>query len=191
MGRWAPLASLLALAGCLGCAAAMRVEFDPREDFARYRSWDWLPTGFAESAASRALAPDLEALLRGAIERELAERGFTRAAGATPDFYVSYHADVSIQLVRAIETPAMQTLSSLHSNSPSFEITASEKSLRRYDEGTLALDVANGRDRQLVWRGMQTGRWRNGIRPRLDEMIEELFERFPPTPGEAADDGGA
>jgi hypothetical protein len=38
---------------------------------------------------------------------------------------------------------------------------------------------------------MQTGRWRNGIRPRLDEMIEELFERFPPTPGEAADDGGA
>jgi len=196
MGRRAPLASLLDLVAALalalvvgaGCVNGLRVEFDPSEDFAGYRSWDWLPAGFEERAASRALAPDLDARLRAAIERELAARGFERATGGAPDFYVGYHADVETQLVRATETPAMQTLSSLH-QTPSFEISAPEKSLRRFDEGTLALDVADGHDRQLVWRGIQTGRWRNGLGGRIDALVADLLERFPPPPEASSGDG--
>jgi hypothetical protein len=190
MGRRAPLASLLvlALAAAAGCVNGLRVEFDPLEDFARYRTWDWLPKGFEQRAASRELAPDLDALLRAAIERELAARGFERAGDDAPDFYVSYHADLKLQLVRGTETPAMRTLSSLH-HTPSYEITAPATTLRRYDVGTLALDVADGRDRQLVWRGIQTGRWRNGVRDRVDGLIADLFERFPPPPDAASGDG--
>jgi hypothetical protein len=181
----AALGIALVGAAALGCARATRVEFDPGEDFARYRSWDWLPAGFAAPTRERRLGAELESALRAAVERELAARGFVRTSDGAPDFYVSYHADLSIQLGLGIDTPAMQTLSNFN-QAGAYEIGASRSQpLRRYDEGTLAVDVADGRERQLVWRGLQTGRWRNGIRGAIDEAVAEIFEGFPPEPEKA------
>ena len=171
--------AVLAAAG-LGCATSVRVDFDPQEDFASYRTWAWLPRGFEVPA--RDVDPELDALLRGAIERELAARGYAQAGDLTPDFLVTYHLQLRSQLVRAIETPAMQTLSSPHREG-GYEVTKSEQRLQPYELGILVLDVAEGRERQLVWRGIGTRRVRTSFKRRAEAVVSDIIEAFPPGRG--------
>src|SRR5262245_29919982 len=171
--------AVLVAAG-LGCATTVRVDFDPDEDFARYRTWAWLPRGWEVPASD--VDPELDALLRGAIERELAARGFSQAGELTPDFLVTYHLRIQHQLVRGIETPAMQTLSSPHREG-GYEVVASRPSVLPYELGTLVLDVAEARQRQLVWRGIGTRRVRTSFKRRAEAVVGEIFEEFPPSSG--------
>jgi hypothetical protein len=158
------------------------VDFDRHEDFSRYRTWDWLPSGWQVPAPGSRVDRGLDALLRTAIERELAARGYERAPAQDADFLVTYHVSLEVQLVRVMETPATQTLHNPHREG-GYEVTASQASLQRYEKGTLVLDVADGRDRQLVWRGIGTRRVRESFKNRVDEVVSRLFDRFPPDAG--------
>src|SRR5262245_28097935 len=173
--------AVLAAAG-LGCATTVRVDFDPAEDFASYRTWAWLPRDWEVPASASDVDPELDALLRVAIERELAARGFSQAGELTPDFLVTYHLRIQRQLVRAIETPAMQTLSNPHRDG-GYEVVASRPSVLPYELGTLVLDVAEARERQLVWRGIGTRRVRTSFKRRAEAVVTEIFEAFPPGRG--------
>ena len=171
----------IALAG-FGCATEVRVNFDPREDFSSYRTWDWLPPGWQVAAAARRVDRGLDAQLRAAIERKLVERGYERAPAGEADFLVTYHLTLERQLVRGVETPAMQTVSSFHREG-GYEVTASKPTLQLYEQGTLVLDVADGQERQLVWRGIGIRRVRDSFGIRADDVVSEVFDRFPPEAG--------
>ncbi len=174
-------AAWVALAGS-GCATDVQVDFDPHEDFSRYHTWDWLPAGWKVAAPGGRVDRGLDALVRGAIERELSERGYQRVPSRDADFLVTYHVSLELQLVRVMETPAVQTLHNPHREG-GFEVTASRPSLQAYEKGTLVLDVADGRDRQLVWRGIGTRRVRESFKNRVDEVVSKVFESFPPGGG--------
>jgi hypothetical protein len=184
IGPAALAAALLALGAA--CAHPVSVDFDPQEDFARYRTWAWLPPAWPVPAATGRVTPELDAALRSAIERELADRGFAAAAeGEPPDFFVSYHLALSKQLVLRNETPATETLPTLHGGRGDFgayEIGRTELRIVAYEIGLLGLDVADGRERQLVWRGITRLRVRNRFSDRADDAVAEIFESFPPKP---------
>ena len=180
--REARLAFALLAAACLGCATSIRVAFDPQEDFASYRTWAWLPRSWEVTASESHVDPELDALLRGAIERTLAARGFEQAGDASPDFLVTYHLRLRRELVRVIETPAMETLVNPHREG-GYEVQASRPMLYPYELGTLVLDVAEARERQLVWRGIGTRRVRTSFKRRAEAVVTEIFEAFPPEPG--------
>ena len=181
----AALAAALATLGP-GCAQPVRVSFDAHEDFAAYRTWAWLPPAWPVLAASRQVAPELDATLRSAVERELAARGYERAAeGQPPDFFVSYHLDLRRQLVLKNETPATQTLSTYHGGRGdvgAYEIDRTEQRLVSYEIGLLGLDIADGPGRQLVWRGISRRRVRNRFSNQAEGAVVEIFEHFPPKP---------
>jgi hypothetical protein len=76
----------------------------------------------------------------------------------------------------------MQTLSSPHREG-GYEVTKSEKRLQPYELATLVLDVAEARERQLVWRGIGTRRVRSSFKQRAEAIVSDIFEAFPPGPG--------
>ena len=161
-----------------GCATDVRVDFDPAKDFSSYRTWDWLRPGWEVAPAPSGVDRGLEALVRGAIQRELQERGYERTTVGRPDFLVAYHLTLERELVRRMETPAMQTLSSPHREG-GFEVTASRVTLQLYEKGTLVLVVADGGDQQRVWRGIAVRRVRESFRTRAVGVVSEVFDRFP------------
>ena len=163
--------------GASGCATSVEVEFDAVEDFSGYRTWSWLPPGWPTPRDR--VGRDLHHQVRAAIERGLEARGYALAQPAEADFFVTYHLTLERQLVEAIETPAMQTLST-HHREGGYEVTASRRTLQLYEEGTLVLDVADGQDRQLVWRGVGTRRVRESFGIRADDVVSALLDRFPP-----------
>lgn len=166
-----------AVAGA-GCATDVRVDFDPLEDFSRFRTWDWLRPGLQDDPLATGVDRGLEATLRIAVERELRERGYARATVGRPDFLVAYQVTLERELVQRMETPAMQTLSSPHREG-GFEVTASRRTVQAYETGTIVLVVIDGEGRDRVWRGVGIRRVRESFRPRAARVVAEIFERFP------------
>jgi hypothetical protein len=167
----------IAMAGS-GCATRIRVELDRREDFARYRTWDWSRRAEGEAAAATGVDPGLEALVRDAVVRGLERRGFARTKVGRPDFLVAYHVSLERELVRRMETPAMQTVSSHHRDG-SFEVTASTVTVEMYETGTFVLVVADAGDLKGVWRATAVRRVRESFRPEAEAVVFEVLERFP------------
>lgn len=191
MTRVVRLAPLLLAITCVACATRVGVEFDPVEDFSEYRTWDWLPRAeprsprlFLSERSPLQRDPELEELIVSAIESELESRGFPRADGQPPDFFVTYHVKVQRELVVRMEQPADQRLDS-HHQSRSYVISAPVRVVRPYERGVLVIDVAEGRDRQLVWRAELETRVRGSFTPHVSGAVADLVERFPPEPEEA------
>jgi hypothetical protein len=179
MKRASGLSVLFLAAACIACATRVGVEFDPQQDFSRYRTWAWLPPAQEAGEARRGDDPELETLVRSRVELELGARGYRRVAQQAPDFYVSYQVEIVREIEIHTETPASQALFS-HHDAPSYVVTASERRVRVYEKGTLAVEVAEGRQRHQVWRGVETRRVRWSFEPQVAAVVAEILEHFPP-----------
>jgi len=178
--------SLLSALSTLACASAVHVAVDERPDLSACRHWAWLPSTLE-------VTPDVDPLVRGAIARELGERGFEPAEGGVePCLLVGYRLALRRELVTRNEGAAQQRVETFGTGggamggSPGpIEIGASQSRLVAYEAGTLQLDVAQGGEGRLVWQARWEGRARTGLAEQLDDAVAELFERFPagPAPG--------
>lgn len=160
----------------VACSTTVDVAFDEREDFSRYRTWDWLPHAVPHVDAPHRDAPALDARLARLIERALRGRGFERT-GDRADFFVTYQLVLRRQTVVVYVPFAPYLLSSNHS-SPSYWIEGSEKESRVYEDIHLAIDVTEGRGRS-IWHAALERRVEEGSALPLDDAVATLLERFP------------
>jgi len=131
------------VAGC----APMRVSshVDRELDFTRYRTFDWgpadaLPAGDARLERNAFFQDHVQ----GAIERNMAAKGFERApATAEPDVRIHFHAVVD----RRLDVNRLDAQSGYCSRNDC------QGGVSEYEEGTLVIDMIDVRTNRLVWRG--------------------------------------
>jgi hypothetical protein len=131
------------VAGCAPIRVSSHVDRDL--DFTRYRTFDWGPAD-ALPAGDPRLERDgfYQDHVQGAIERNLATRGFERAApSATPDVRVHFHAVID----RRINANQLDPQSGYCSPNDC------QPGVSEYQEGTLVVDMIDVRTNRLVWRG--------------------------------------
>jgi hypothetical protein len=58
-------------------------------------------------------------------------------------------------------------------------VQGSEQRVATYEEVRLVVDVAEGRERQLVWRGRTERRDRGTVDRHLDGVVAAIFQHFP------------
>ena len=172
--------AILTAITCLGCAATVGVEFDPAENFSGYESWAWLERRGSQLRVSGASFWGLHDRIVEEVERALGERGFVQAAeGEEPDFFVTYHGEIKRELEEATTASASHFVPSMNS-SPSYVVSGHDEVLQIYDRSRLVMDVADGREKQLVWRGSWDMRVRGDFRGQLAGAVDRIFDRFPP-----------
>src|SRR5437870_4206458 len=98
MARLAQLATLvvstLAATGCASMTAGSFV--DHGADFSRYRTWDWSPSAPLPTGDRRLEAdPFFQDHLQGAVEKQMAQRGFTRRKAAKADLLLQMHTNIN------------------------------------------------------------------------------------------------
>jgi Domain of unknown function (DUF4136) len=158
----------LAAALLAGCAATMTAGSHAARDhdFSGYRTYAWgaadaLPAGDAR------LQDNAEFVDRvtGAIERQLAARGFSLAASGSPDLLVHYHATVAPRV-----DPGR--LERAHGSCYQGDCRLGPV---EYEAGTLVVDVIDARTNRLIWRGWS----RNSVERELDDpdRMTELVEK--------------
>jgi len=175
----AALRIAVALSVSLGvaCSTSPEISFDEREDFSRYRTWDWLPGAARtiDAPAADSVALDLE--LARLVERALDRRGFERVR-RRPDLRVGVRLEVRREEVTIYETHAIEQLSSLHS-SPSYEVQAAVKRRQTYERSRLLVFAIEARHGRVVWEGALAARSPGRLGAQLERTIADLLERFP------------
>jgi hypothetical protein len=111
-------------------------------DFAQYRTYDWgpadaLPTGDPRLDEN----PFFKDHVQGAVEKELAARGFEQST--SPDLLIHYHANISQRI----------DIDRLDRSWGYCETDDCHVGVREYEAGTLVLDVIDTRTNRLIWRG--------------------------------------
>jgi len=168
--------SLLVAALVLACAKPV-VEVAADADFSGYETWDWLPRRDPLGAELQP-RPELHERVTAQVERELRARGYRRVQGVPPDFFVTYHLELQAELVVRRETAAEEALETFQQGG-SYDITRTTTHVARYERVTLAIDAAEGRERQLVWRGQLEERVRGRFDRRAADCVAEILESFP------------
>jgi hypothetical protein len=177
------LPALLLLAGCGGGGMAVRVDVDPllQPRATAWKTWAWLPVpGGTDTRPAAALGGSVIP----AVERALAARGYQQAEGPA-DLLVGWHAAAGGPL-------DVNDVSGFYGYSygrwyPGGGVRYSPRFLLEYPEGTLLLDLVDGRSRELVWRGRITvdlkkladPAQREGV---LDQAVRAIVAQFRPQP---------
>ena len=144
-------------------------------NFAQYHTYEWgpadaLPTGDPRLDNN----PFFNDYLQGAVEKQMAAKGFVRPTSGTPDLLIHYHANIS----KSFEVNGVDT-----QNGNCYDNC--QPRVSEYEQGTLVLDVVDAHTSKVVWRGWAQDSV-EGVIDNQDRMerqinkgVTEMFKRFP------------
>jgi hypothetical protein len=175
------LISVIMLMGC----STMRItsDYDPTaiDACAHYKTYAWLDLPKGDDP--RVHNDLLETAIVSAVDTELAAWGYTEVTHGSPDFLIGYHIDIQGKL------------SVTHVNdyygynygywAPRYGAGYSQTYVDQYDEGTLLLDIIDGKSNKLVWRSTARAELNEYANPRerrerLESAVQKMLSDFPP-----------
>lgn len=179
--------SLVLLAGCASTFKA-RHDHDPDQDFTGYQTFAWIsekPMKLAENTPL--LNPLLEPLIMAEVESALGAKGYTlNNDPAAADFVLSFTVGTREQ----IRVNTYHTMGGGVGGYPSHWRWGSayyygtETFVSHYEEGMLAVDVFDTKERKPVWHGVATKSIENADRDDLaatvKAAVDAVLSGFPP-----------
>jgi hypothetical protein len=174
-------AALAALAGCDSLRVAS--DYDHGASFSGYRSFAWLPR---EQPATSSANPLVRQRAHDATQAELIRKGYTYTDdAASADFVV----DITMGSRERVD---VQSYPATYMG-PGWGYNASWGSpywgssvdVRQYREGTLSIDIFDGRSHRPVWHGWASKELtradiENSAAP-IQKAVAEVLGKFPPS----------
>jgi hypothetical protein len=155
-------------------------DYDVNVDFSSYATFAWLPQPQGMSGDARVDNPLIAERVRNAIDRTLTSKGYRPASETPPDFLVGYF----LSLEQKID---IRTIDRYYGAGRyrGWGTVGYETHVTQYEEGTLVIDVVDGKAERLVWRGSGSRRISRSPTPqkttqRVNEVVEAILARFPP-----------
>lgn len=161
-----------------GCSTLVEVAADEGEDFATYRTWNWLPYARKRVDAPHNNQRALDARLARLIEQALVREGFVRSA--SPDFFVAYHLSVQ-RRSEVVNVPSAPYLLSSLNSSASYWVEGSHREERFHEAIKLSIGFTPG-GAHMPWRAVWVRRVEDGGILKLDSAVDGLLARFPARP---------
>jgi hypothetical protein len=177
LSRLAALAvAALLMAGCES-GPDVRADYDKSADFSKYRTYNFL----TDSGTAKSLALQT---LQNSAKREMEKRGYTMAQN--PDLLIHFQGKVE-EKTDIESTPAPMY-------GPGFGYRGwygapyggwgtSEVTTRRYNVGTLVMDIVDPAKQQVVYQGGISGvitkEMRDNRNATIDGAVVQLFARYP------------
>jgi len=169
----------LLLLGAVSCNPFTKIasEEEPGINWAEYKSYDWLSNKWVHMGNSNPewLTPATEVKIRQAVEAQMQQRGFTTDIFA-PDLVLHYHIVVKDEMTYVRDWYCSEEDWTRDGRCQYVKPV-------NYREGTLILDMIDGRTGNQVWRGSVSGILDNDNMRHLDKRIyqatEMMFRKFP------------
>ncbi len=156
----------------------------PNVDFSSYETYGYV----AQVGTDRPDAPTplLTQFLKAAIDREMQALGF-RYAEEDPDLLVNFFVETRERIESRPGPPPGPYLGfgyftfrrGLYAGWRAYP----QVEVNQYTEGTLNIDVADARQRELIWEGVAIGRVtraaRRDVQGAVDSVVPQIFAEFP------------
>ena len=165
----------------VGCSG-MKVnhDWDQQADFSKYQTYAWHDSDTNVQDTD----PLAHERFLSAIDSQLAAKGFQKV-GSNPDVFVTYHAEESQQM--SLDTTYM---GGGWGYGPGWGwgggmggMGSSTTTVRKYNVGTVALDMWDASQKRLVWRGTISDTVSDNPSKNADKIIkaaDKLFKNYPP-----------
>jgi hypothetical protein len=176
---WLLAGSLAVLA--LGCnGPEVRYDFDAKQDFAGYHTYDWAPAPKGGGRGGAFDNPIMAGRVTRAVEAQLAAKGFRHETAAAPDMLIDCYPVRS-----GVHTSQPRVGLGLGFGPLGLGVGAPVGSGRRESIGSIVMEVQDGRSRAVVWRGTAQDVLRDSDSPEESDAsvasgVQALLKRFPP-----------
>jgi len=177
----------IALAGCAG-GPDIRADYDKAADFGKYRTYGFVAQAGTDSGDFRSLSTQL---LQNAAARQMEQRGYTR--GDSPDLVINFTGQLE-EKVDVQSTPAPYYGPGWGYGgwygAPYGGWGGTEVTTRRYNVGTLVIDVVDREKRQVVFQGAISGvvtkEMQQNREASINRAVEGIFMKYPFVAGQSA-----
>jgi len=173
--------SLLLLVGFLvGCSAPLYDEssdYDQQTDFAKYKTFNWIPTPSAPEANKFVVQR-----VQNAVKREMAAKGVTMAT-TSPDLLIAQH----LGKTGKVEVINHGYRYGGYGGYGRYGGRYGGVSTYEYEEGSLILDFVDATSKELVWRGSIKAevQYVNSTEEReklINTAVGKILKDYPPSP---------
>jgi hypothetical protein len=170
----------------VGCAKTIDVhyDYDTGADFAKYRTYDWLPN--PEKAKDDSLTIER---IKNAVNQELSRKGLSQDT-LNPDFIIALHSGrerkVDVTEWGYAYVPRGYYRSGAYWTVPRGDIQLDKEiSTYEYEIGTLIMDFVDAKTDNLIWRGTGQAIVEPSISPeeqekRINDGVAKILANFPP-----------
>ncbi len=172
-------AGLLVMAGCES-SPKIRTDYDRSADFSQYSTYEFYDPMGIEEAQYQSL---FSKYFRDSIGREMEMRGYKRAA--EPDILINVTArvDDKIRVTSSPSTGMYYGHGYRSSRYGFYHGYSTQTDVRQYKEGTVTIDLVDGRRQELVWTATSTGTVTDKKLKNLYESINNgvaaVFQQYP------------
>ena len=191
--RLAAAAALVATALLAsGCASGpdIRADYDRQADFGKYRTFGFVAATGTDTTEFRTLATQM---MQAAAAREMQARGYTRADD--PDLLINFKG--KLEEKTDIEStpapyygPGWGYRGWYGAPYGAYGYGGSEVTTRRYNVGTLVMDVIDREKRQAVFQGgiegVVTKEMMANKQATIDQAVTHIFSKYPFVAGQSA-----
>lgn len=156
-----------------GCASVrVKHDYDSTVNFETYKTYSWLRQRVHETDAPAGKGNMGVSVVREAVDRELAAKGYVKTDDPNPDFKLAFHTNATDKIDVNIYGygPWRRPFYGRYAN------------VDRYKEGTLILDIVDAAEKRLIWRGWGTSNLsdRSRAAEKISEVVAKMLEKFPP-----------
>ncbi len=185
-GRLLLLSLFLMLAGCY--TLSLSSDSDPSFDRSGYVSYAWsLSPGGGETPSELDMNPFVYSRIKSAVDRELSLRGYKLKTTGSVDFIVAVHAQSRLHAA-IYEDPLLYSRGYYRGQFYRYDPwwgPFSRPYVGYYREGVLAVDVVDGVQNKLVWRGQASGALKGyrdpgSMQEDIDSAVSKIIELFSP-----------
>jgi hypothetical protein len=171
--------ALLAAAALACTTLRVSSDYDPSVDFAKYRTYAWLPEEPTPTGRPRLDSPLLHDRIRKAVDRSLEQKGYVRTE--SPDFLVRFDLTAERRL-------DVDTYDAGFYRGYGYWMSLPVTEVREYEEGSLIVDIIDRPEKKVVWRGIGQRRLRDDsgaqdpeqLQERVDKTVDAVLANFPP-----------
>ncbi len=166
------LALILILSGCAGTRVV--TDFTPGTDYLRYRSFAWVEPEHPEHETRPIWDSDLlTQRVAENVRLVMKTKGFQEAPAEEADMLVSYR-------VSSRQKISSSNFGVGYFANPFWVQQGTD--VYSYEEGTLAIDIFDAKNHNLLWRGWTSTTVDNKALPpkTINEMVTKILAQFPP-----------
>ena len=177
----------IALAGCAS-GPDIRADYDKSADFGKYRTYGFVAQAGTDAGDFRSLSTQM---LQNAASREMESRGYARAEN--PDLVINFTGKLE-EKVDVESTPAPYYGPGWGYRgwygAPYGGWGGTEVTTRRYNVGTLVMDVVDREKRQVVFQGGVSGvvtkEMQQNREASINAAVGHIFSKYPFVAGQSA-----
>lgn len=173
-----------------GCASGpdIRADYDKAADFGKYRTFGFVSAAPGDTTQFKSLA---QQSMQNAATREMESRGYTKSD--TPDLVINFKGKLEEKTdIESTPAPYYGPAWGYHGwyGAPWGGYGGTEVTTRRYNVGTLVMDVVDREKRQVVFQGgvegVVTKEMMQNREAAITAAVQHIFSRYPFVAGQSA-----